>query len=50
VRRLNKLARETQISIRNLRKLDCFPQNRVPTFADRARSPPAYRRIAEGFQ
>jgi hypothetical protein len=25
-----ELAREPQISLRNLRKLDCFPQNRCP--------------------
>jgi hypothetical protein len=30
MRQVNKFAREPQISIRNLRKLDCFPQNRYP--------------------
>jgi hypothetical protein len=30
MRCLIKVAREPQISIRNLRKLDCFPQNRYP--------------------
>jgi hypothetical protein len=30
MRHFQKLAREPQISIRNLRKLDCFSQNRYP--------------------
>jgi len=34
---VDKFAREPQISMRNLRKLDCAARL-VPTFADRARS------------
>jgi len=38
MRQINKLAREPQISLRNLRKLDCVAKP-VPTFADRAQKP-----------
>jgi hypothetical protein len=39
MRQMNRLAREPQISLRNLRKLDCAAKP-VPTFADRALGAP----------